>query len=404
MRLKNDILSRENGKPTFAGVIAFFVLYLTLPLLSMALTSLFAWLLSIITRKMRRKTLFRVILAVALMAGYFTVFGNADGVLNAIVSNDGAIPVALGRVPFLYWFGASVTNGNLLYLLIVVLTFVATFALVFYAVSSSYIKIITTGGSGKKAVYKAKEEKNRGVYPALIRRELGRFFSSAAYILNGGMGLLFQLAVSITVAVNINKITTNLMMSNLDPGFILPVAACVLCAIESIVIISASSVSLEGKNLWIAQSMPVDGSRVLIAKAAAHIIITAPVAIISSLILSIAVPSDAAGIVSVFVAPLSMCVFMAFLGVRINLRFPKLDWINETVAVKQSMSSILSVLAGLGTLAVATVMYVISSASVGLFAPPHTAVIVYSAVLCIASSILYFDLKKNGGKHFSAIK
>jgi ABC-2 type transport system permease protein len=58
----------------------------------------------------------------------------------------------------------------------------------------------------------------------------------------------------------------------------------------------------------------------------------------------------------IVLVPQIFLVFMAFIGVVINLPFPRLDWLNEVQVAKQSASAMLSLfgamagIAGLGLL------------------------------------------------------
>ena len=51
-------------------------------------------------------------------------------------------------------------------------------------------------------------------------------------------------------------------------------AVAIVCLFATMNIMTAPSISLEGKNLWIAQSMPVSGSQVLRAKLHLHLLLT----------------------------------------------------------------------------------------------------------------------------------
>ena len=102
----------------------------------------------------------------------------------------------------------------------------------------------------------------------------------------------------------------------------------------SMVIISAPSVSLEGKSVWIAQSMPIPPEKPLLAKVYTHLLIATPFFAVGSLLSVIAIRPDFLSGVGLFLLPFACNVFCAYLGVTFNILFPKLDWINEAAAVK----------------------------------------------------------------------
>lgn len=90
--------------------------------------------------------------------------------------------------------------------------------------------------------------------------------------------------------------------------------------------ISAPSVSLEGKNLWIVQVLPVSGWQILKAKLNMHIILN----IIPTIILTICV--ECIFKPSVFfeiMIPVTVILFiilMAAFGLFCNLKAPNLNW------------------------------------------------------------------------------
>lgn len=55
--------------------------------------------------------------------------------------------------------------------------------------------------------------------------------------------------------------------------------------------------------------------------------------------------------------PALMSVFMALLGVVVNLRWPRFDYVNETVVIKQSASVMITMFGGMGVVALPVLLY-----------------------------------------------
>ena len=129
----------------------------------------------------------------------------------------------------------------------------------------------------------------------------------------------------------------------------LPLLGCAaVCLAAAPNTVTAPSVSLEGKNLWILQSRPVDGKKILFAKLKLHMVITAPIAFLCGVVLNILLKPSPVTAVLTLILP---CVFIFLcgeLGLLLNLKMPKLDWTNEAVTVKQSMSVMISLFANWG--------------------------------------------------------
>ena len=84
----------------------------------------------------------------------------------------------------------------------------------------------------------------------------------------------------------------------------------------------------------------------------------------------------------------------------VNLRYPKFDWISEMIAVKQGMSSLISMFTAMAVVALAAVLYgtVFSKLmAVELY------IALYSLLICAASAALVLFLKTRGGSKFAAL-
>ena len=170
-----------------------------------------------------------------------------------------------------------------------------------------------------------------------------------------------------------------------------------LCAMDTI---SSVSISLEGKAIWNLQSAPVDPLSVLIAKALAHIVLCLPVSIISSVIFIIVFKPSLLFSLLLIISPALMTVFQGFLGIWANLKFPKLDWDNETAVIKQSISVMVAMFCPIAVVAAPTAVYTAFGLSV---ITPEVFIMLFTlfVMLLIASMYIYF--LKRGRKIFEQL-
>ena len=117
-----------------------------------------------------------------------------------------------------------------------------------------------------------------------------------------------------------------------------PIILMILGFGASMIMISAPSISLEDKHLWIVQSLPVRPCQALFAKVCAHVIIATPSSVICSVIMSVMFKVSVIGSIGIVLALCAMNVFFAYFGLLLGLLFPKFDWQNENVAVKQGFA------------------------------------------------------------------
>jgi len=102
-----------------------------------------------------------------------------------------------------------------------------------------------------------------------------------------------------------------------------------------------ASVSLEGKSLWILQSMPVNMKDIMNSKILVNLTATVPGALISATMLVIGMKSGLAGGVVYYLLLLAFGVGTAVWGLLINLMIPNYEWESETQVVKQSLPAFL---------------------------------------------------------------
>ena len=202
----------------------------------------------------------------------------------------------------------------------------------------SFLALSIANKGNKKAVYVEKKAHTASIPRALLRKEVFRFTQSPIYMLNCGLGIVFILFAAVMLLVKKGTVDSLLMMFIGYEDRIALVATAAICMITTMNDMAAPSVSLEGKNIWILQVLPVSGWQVLKAKLGLQIIFNLiPTTFLIICVEWILKPAAA----FVVLIPLTVVLFiimMAAFGLTCNLKAPNLKWTNETVPVKQSMS------------------------------------------------------------------
>jgi len=321
---------------SFTGFLFTLIIFLLIPFLTLALSSLVAYIISIVASKIKNKTLVTVLL--------FTVFFGAymfsAGMIGAMSDSElvGDMDLSGFKNAFLIGWGArAMTYGEIVPFLLFLVCCIVPAALAYFLLNRSFIKILTTKKGDVKIKYKEKKEKESGVFMTLVKKEMKRFATSSAYILNEGMGILMIIIFTVMICISIVPMKADIIDTGM--GFIIPVIAFAVIALgASMIIISAPSISLEDKNLWIVQSLPIAPHTVLLAKVCCHIIIGLPACVICSIVLSIALGVSVIDTIASIVAICALVAFGAYFGMLLGLMFPKFDWQNENVAVKQGFA------------------------------------------------------------------
>ena len=344
-----------SGRFTILSVLLSVVSIFIIPLLSVALSCLLAWVIALLMSKTTHKTLITVIFSMLFLGVYFIGYSKIYEAMSFIATNGESIgkQLKLFAYPF-YCMGYGTAEKAQYYLIFAALCILA-FSLVYLILSKTFLSLSTAKkGEKKRSAVKTENLKSSGLQIALFKKEARRFFSSSAYILNGGMGCIILLVLPVFAAIYKSKINEMTAQINIT---LTPILGAFVCFILSTVIISASSVSIEGKSIWIIKSLPLSAKDVLTAKLMFHIVAAGISALVSCVAFGVIFQIGAVDIVVLLLLGFSYVVLTAAFGLAMNLHFPALDWKSEVVAVKQGASVMISIFTSMIIAIVPVIVY-----------------------------------------------
>ena len=348
------------GSGGFGGAeLAWFIVIfiLLLPFLALAVSALFGWILSLVsTRIGGNKSLITVALSLIFLVAYMYFAANMETLLSELAMNPGGAARAPGAVAVLKWIGDACAAGSLAAGLKVAAVIIVCFGAVYFVLAKSFVRTATDrrgGGKRKAAVLNAKA---RSTDSALFSRELSRLLSSPGYLLNCGLGAFLAPIGAVVLLIKGGEL---LAMPGFEgyPDLFALLFLAALCMMSSMCIVSAPSVSLEGKSLWVARSLPVSTRAVLSAKLRLHYVVSLPSILIAAVLICVLIKPRGLMLLYYFALPGLTSVFLGLLGLTANLRHPKLDYVNETQAVKSSVAVMITMFTGMGLVTVLSVGY-----------------------------------------------
>jgi len=350
----------NGGYAVPVGILFFFIGVFLLPLMAMAFSLLLAWLLGVVTSRMRRKNILALALSVGFLAAYFYVMSNIQRYMNDLVSRGEELAEAFRRaLPPFYAFGKSIADGSVGFGLAFMAWAFVPFAAMVILLSVNYRKTLITNRGAAKTVYKEKAAKAGSVFSALVRKELAHYWSKPSVILNSSLGSLVMLGLSVIVIVKRADILQYVgefipLLGNLPAAAL---GAVILVFLNAANNLSASLISLEGKNLWIIKSIPAPTKVVIQSKVCTHILISALPCLAASLCTAAVFATNAADALALMLIPQAAAVLIAVFGLAVNLHFPKLDWMNEVHVVKQGLSAMVTLFGSMGTITILGLAY-----------------------------------------------
>lgn len=369
---------------TSKAVVLFVLFAFLIPLFSLVLSCIFGFIIALISSRMKNKTAVSVVLSLVLMIAYMYFVGNMNNIIITLTEKAEELSAKFSSLSLLYGLGASVADADFKYFFIWVAITVVTFVIVYRLLSVSFIKIATTKKGGKKKKYVEKSLSVSSVKTAYLKKEFVHFFKSSAYILNSCMGtiLLFIASVMLMFKPDLLGRIFDIGVNEEFGGYLLMFLTAGLCLSAAFNTVSAPSISLEAKNLWISQSMPVNPGDILEAKAWFHIIISEPLLFIVSVMAVFVFEGSFLLKLAAIIGPIAFSIFSGYFGVFVNLMKPKLDWINETQAIKQSASVMITMFTNWGIVGAFIILYLVLDISV------EAIVFIASAILLIASFLM----------------
>lgn len=334
-------------KFTLWGLIAQLLSLLAICLLAQAISCLLGWLLHLLLSRMN-KSIASMLYMVVFLGVYFSVYSNANRILQAMAAQGQAIAETVRSWVWpLFALGKGCTNSPLL-LLAFLLICVFSFALVYLFLSKTFLNTATATHSGPKPRLRLSQPRSSTPLMAVVGKELGKFLHCPVYLTNMGLGVVMTAAIPILGIVF--RDTVSELLALLDPEATLtPLLVCTSLSFAlSTACISTPSVSLEGKNIWILRSTPLSGGDILKGKLLLHFFLTAPVAILAGLILAAVYGCSPAACLLCGAVPGILALLSGLVGMWAGLQWAKLDYISEAYPCKQSLSVLVTMFGMMG--------------------------------------------------------
>ena len=366
-------------------------------LIVLLLSCLLGWVVAKISLKLKHKSITTVLVSLLGIGLYYFIYFKAQTVISDLVANAVVYGVKIKGAAYpLYLFG-RMAEGDWTAMALVSAAVVLLTALTWLLLSRSFLRLATSGGSTGKARYREKKARVRSLPAAMLGKECRRFVSSPNYMLNCGMGVLMIPAAGVLLLLKGGEWLG--LLKAVLPGADSVLAISVACLLASMNDMAAPSVSLEGKSLWVLQSLPVSAWEVLKAKLKMQLVFTGiPMLVFLACALPVLGLSPVLSLLTAAGSLLAV-LLLALFGLTMGLKMPNLHWTSEIAPVKQGGSVAFALLGGW--------VYALlpGGAAMALGRNLHPAVIpaVFCLLTAVLCALLYAWLKNRGTKVFAAL-
>ena len=324
------------------GIVFPILLLFILPLLVTVLTCLLGWVVAQVANRVRNKNAATIVATLAFLAVYYVVYFKLNSFLTSVVENSESVAAVMKTWGYPMYRLGMAASGDVVSMVMTTLVTVILFVLLCLLMSRSFLRLSLGGKQAKAAVYKEKPLRASKDATALLGREFKRFTGSPIYLLNCGLGAVFLIAAAVAAVVKADLI--RMLADNI--GSLIPgadglasiVVLGIICMFTGLNMITAPSVSLEGKGLWLIRSMPVSTRQVLAAKEKLHVLFNMIPGALCAIACCIVIGADPLSILLVVLASLAFNCVIAAVGLMLDLKRPNLNWTNEATPVKQNLS------------------------------------------------------------------
>ncbi|MDD6094688.1 MAG: hypothetical protein PUC29_02985 [Clostridia bacterium] len=385
-----------------AGVIlGGLLIILLISVFVLTLSCALGWVVAKISLKLKNKSFITVVVSLAFIGGYYFVYFKAQSMIQDLLANAAVYGEKIKGAAYpLYLFG-RVGSGDAYAVLTVSAVVIALFALMWMLISRSFLKIATSSGHTAKKEYKETAVKQKGIAAALLTKEFGRFTASPNYMLNCGLGILLLPICGVLILWQGSAVISVLNEVFGGRAGCIPVLLCAaVCMLASMNDMAAPSVSLEGKSLWLLQSLPVTPWQVLRAKLGMQLILTEIPVLFCTVCIAFIYPFTPIELLLTVLVPMSYVLFSALFGLFLGLKMPNLNWTSEITPIKQSAPVTIALFSGFGYTALLCLGFMLLNGWKLGFAGYMS---LFGALTLALCGLLWFWLRNKGCSRFASL-
>ncbi len=386
------------------------IMLLILPIIPIVLSCIVGAITTSISSRFKYKNIVQIIISMVFILGVFYISFQLDKVTEYLIKHATSINDLIIK---LYYpagmYAKLVSEFNVVDLIEFILINLLIFAIGIFILSKVYFKINSRMKSviTNKMTNRQLTIKSNSKTISLIKKELTIFFNTPVFIINSGFALVLFIIAVIAITLKFDSfisvinseqygmnISKDLIMNNLSILILI-----IISFTSFMTSITNSVISLEGRNINILKSLPIKTKTILMSKIYSCMIITTPILLLGDIILFIKLKISIIEAILLLLLSIIIPLVSHFIGIIVNLKYPKLDAENPTEVVKQSASSFISVMIGM-------VLFIASFIIISHIIDKVSSLVILSAttiIFILIDIVLYIYLIKVGTKEFDKL-
>lgn len=330
--------------------IIYFLLCLIIPLVPIIISSIMGMLLSWIISFFKNKNIGSYIVNLGLVFFALYLSFQMEGVdPNILASNSiGMIDRFGGVYPLTNLFIRLLDHFNFFDFIIYIGVPLVLSCVFIILINKCYIRVRTKLLKNNiKSDYEIKKYQKKSALFSLYKKELKKLFSNSLYSINSLFGCLI-IIVMIVALLLFNENVLGRFFAIPDFGTMIKTNICFLVSLFCVLSCTTnSSLSLEGKSLWILKSLPLNGRKIVASKIMVNLTFLLPTIFISSTFFVFYLHLSFSEALLLYLMPIVYAYYTSCFGIVLNLWFPRFDFDNEIKVIKQSLPVFLSIIIGI---------------------------------------------------------
>ena len=328
----------------------FFFLLFTIPIIPILASTIVGIILSWLTSFFRNKNIgsyviYLLVVVIALLVSFTTSNMNE---LDMATKGINIVDSFSHYYPFATLFVNLLNSFSLVNLLIYIILPILLMFIFIIFINKGYISLRTRLlKENIKTNYEIEEYRINSSLKSLYLKELKKYFSNALYFINTAFGCIILILLILSLVLfndyMITRFSKILDINEMIKSNIFMIFS-LICVISST---TNSSISLEGKSLWIMKMLPVSQDKILLSKILVNLTILIPTVIVGGTFFGIYLHLPFTLFILIYLLPLAYSIFTSLNGLLLNLMFPKFDFDNEIRVIKQSLPVFMTMLIGI---------------------------------------------------------
>jgi len=389
--------------PSFIVYPIWIILSLILPVIPMLIAAFLGFLIAKISAGFKKNNLIQTIITMIFIIICFcarfiieAVFKNGQ-VEQSLESIATSTDKAADRYLPAKWFAGAIVDVSVSDMLLLVAVSILLFELLFTLVGRSYRQINSAMKShAASKEFKMTAQKKKSLLNTIAYKEFKRMLGSTTYMTNIALGEVLAVILGLAALfVGLDKVIAIVTQgAPIDSKIIFPAIPFVIYLFIGMLASTACSPSLEGKNYWIVQSLPLDKRVLYKGKMLFNMYLTVPFMTFGIICLCISGNVPVLNTVLYIIQGVVLCAFSTAWGCVCGIKHMRLDWENEVEVVKQGSAVAIYLLPNMFI----TMGLIVGVVFLGLVMDPNAVTLLLTAVAAVLAVISYIRALKLGGR------